>query len=85
MSIIGWIIAGLIIGALAKFVMPGRDPGGIIVTILLGIAGAIVGGWIGSSFGFGGQGEAAGWLMSILGAVILLILYRMVAKPAGAA
>lgn len=77
MSFIGWIIAGLIIGALAKFVMPGKDPGGLIVTVLLGIAGAIVGGWIGTSMGFGREGEAAGWIMSILGAVILLAVYRL--------
>ncbi|MGQ0732099.1 MAG: GlsB/YeaQ/YmgE family stress response membrane protein [Acidobacteriota bacterium] len=74
---LGWIIAGLIIGALAKLVMPGKDPGGIIVTILVGIAGAFLGGFIGQSLGLYGPGDAAGWLMSILGAVLLLALYRM--------
>ena len=78
-GLIGTIIAGLIIGALAKLVMPGRDPGGILVTILLGIAGAFVGRMVGQALGFYGPGEAAGWIMSILGAIILLWLYRMIA------
>ena len=80
MAVIGWIVFGLIVGALAKLVMPGRDPGGIIVTMLLGIAGALLGGFIGRAMGLYGPGEAAGWLMSFLGAVILLILYRMMAR-----
>ena len=77
MSIIGWIVFGLIVGALAKFVMPGRDPGGIIVTMLLGIAGALVGGFAGRALGLYGEGEAAGFVMSFIGAVILLAIYRM--------
>jgi uncharacterized membrane protein YeaQ/YmgE (transglycosylase-associated protein family) len=77
MSILGWILFGLIVGALAKLVMPGRDPGGIIVTMLLGIAGAVIGGFIGRALGFYGPGEAAGWVMSFLGAVVLLAIYRM--------
>jgi uncharacterized membrane protein YeaQ/YmgE (transglycosylase-associated protein family) len=80
MAVIGWIVFGLIVGALAKLVMPGRDPGGIIVTMLLGIAGALLGGFIGRAMGFYGPGEAAGWLMSFLGAVILLTLYRMLIR-----
>ena len=80
MAVIGWIVFGLIVGALAKLVMPGRDPGGIIVTMLLGIAGALLGGFIGRAMGFYGPGEAAGWLMSFLGAVILLMLYRMLVR-----
>jgi uncharacterized membrane protein YeaQ/YmgE (transglycosylase-associated protein family) len=78
MSILGWILFGLIVGALAKFVMPGRDPGGIIVTMLLGIAGAVIGGFIGRAMGFYGPGESAGWIMSFLGAVVLLFIYRLV-------
>ena len=78
MGILGWILFGLIVGALAKLVMPGRDPGGIIVTMLLGIAGAVLGGFIGRALGLYGEGEAAGFLMSFLGAVVLLALYRMV-------
>jgi len=71
---------GLVVGALAKLVMPGRDPGGIIVTMLLGIAGALLGGFLGRAMGLYGPGEAAGFLMSFLGAVILLILYRMMMR-----
>jgi uncharacterized membrane protein YeaQ/YmgE (transglycosylase-associated protein family) len=78
MTILSWILFGLIVGALAKLVMPGRDPGGIIVTMLLGIAGSVLGGFVGQAMGFYRQGEAAGWLMSILGAVLLLGIYRMV-------
>ena len=78
MAILGWILFGLIVGALAKFVMPGRDPGGIIVTMLLGIAGAVLGGFLGRVLGFYREGEAAGWIMSFVGAVVLLALYRMI-------
>ena len=80
MGILGWILFGLIIGALAKLVMPGRDPGGIIVTMLLGIAGAVLGGFVGRALGFYGPGEAAGFLMSFVGAVLLLVLYRMMVR-----
>src|SRR5262245_3726227 len=80
MAVIGWIVFGLIVGALAKLVMPGRDPGGIIVTMLLGIAGALLGGFIGRATGLYGPGEAAGFLMSFIGAVILLALYRMMIR-----
>jgi uncharacterized membrane protein YeaQ/YmgE (transglycosylase-associated protein family) len=77
MGILGWILFGLVAGVIAKLVMPGRDPGGFIVTILLGIAGALLGGFLGRALGFYGEGEAAGMLMSILGAIILLAIYRM--------
>jgi uncharacterized membrane protein YeaQ/YmgE (transglycosylase-associated protein family) len=80
MGILAWILFGLVIGVIAKLLMPGRDPGGFIVTILLGIAGALVGGFIGRAMGFYGEGESAGWLMSILGAIILLALYRMLVR-----
>lgn len=80
MAILSWIVFGLVIGIIAKLLMPGRDPGGFIVTILLGIAGALVGGFIGRAMGFYGEGQSAGWLMSILGAVILLALYRMLMR-----
>jgi uncharacterized membrane protein YeaQ/YmgE (transglycosylase-associated protein family) len=76
-SILGWIIFGLIIGALAKLVMPGRDPGGIIVTIVLGIVGALLGGWLGRAIGWYGPNEAAGFVMALIGALILLGLYRL--------
>ena len=81
MTIIAWILFGLVVGVIAKLLMPGRDPGGFIVTILLGIAGALLGGFIGRALGFYGPGGQAGWLMSIAGAIILLVLYRMVARP----
>ena len=80
MAILGWILFGLVIGALAKLVMPGRDPGGIIVTMLLGIAGAVLGGFLGRVLGFYREGEAAGWIMSFIGAVVLLGIYRMVMR-----
>jgi uncharacterized membrane protein YeaQ/YmgE (transglycosylase-associated protein family) len=80
MEIISWIVFGLLIGIIAKILMPGRDPGGFIVTTLLGIAGALVGGFIGRAMGFYGEGQSAGWLMSILGAIILLALYRMMVR-----
>ena len=76
-TVIAAILSGIIIGALAKFVMPGRDPGGLVVTMLLGIAGALLGGFLGRSLGFYTPDQSAGWLMSILGAVVLLALYRM--------
>ena len=84
MTVLAWIIVGLVVGALAKLVMPGRDPGGIIVTILLGIAGAFVGGAVGRALGFYDPGQPAGWIMSILGAILLLVGYRAVAghRPA---
>lgn len=82
MGIFSWIVLGLIVGALAKLIMPGKDPGGIIVTILLGIAGAFVGGFIGS---FLGLGDVTGFNLGSLflatgGAVLLLFLYRKVKK-----
>ena len=79
MGILGWIVFGLIVGAVAKLLMPGRDPGGIIVTMLLGIAGAVLGGFVGRALGFYREGEAAGFLMALVGAVVLLALYRMIA------
>ena len=76
LGILGWIVFGLIIGAAAKLLMPGRDPGGIVVTILLGIAGALLGGFLGRTVGLYGEGDLAGVFMSILGAVLLLLVYR---------
>lgn len=70
------IVLGLIVGAIAKFIMPGDDPGGIIVTILIGIVGAIVGGFIGRVLGLYQPGEAAGFIMSVVGALVLLFAYR---------
>lgn len=79
-GLIGTIIFGLIVGIVAKLMMPGKDPGGIIITIILGIVGSVVGRWLGQALGFYGADDAAGFLMSLVGAVLLLALYRMVAK-----
>ena len=78
MNIIGWLLFGLIVGAIAKFLMPGRDPGGWIVTILLGIAGSFVGGFLASTL-MGADNQAAGWIGSIIGAMVLLLIYRKIA------
>lgn len=80
MGILTWILFGLVVGIIAKLLMPGRDPGGFIVTILLGIAGALLGGFIGRAMGFYGENDAAGWIVSILGAILLLAIYRMMAR-----
>jgi uncharacterized membrane protein YeaQ/YmgE (transglycosylase-associated protein family) len=80
MGILSWILFGLVVGVIAKLLMPGRDPGGFIVTMLLGIAGALVGGFVGRAMGFYGESQGAGWIMSILGAIVLLALYRMTAR-----
>jgi uncharacterized membrane protein YeaQ/YmgE (transglycosylase-associated protein family) len=77
MNFIGWILFGLVVGAIAKFLMPGRDPGGWIVTILLGIAGSFVGGFLATQI-MGSDQAAAGWIGSILGAMILLFIYRLI-------
>ena len=80
MGILSWILFGLVVGVIAKLLMPGRDPGGFIVTILLGIAGALFGGFIGRAMGFYGESQGAGWIMSILGAILLLAVYRMMMR-----
>ena len=76
-GVLGWMLFGLVVGAVAKLVMPGRDPGGMIVTMLIGIVGALLGGYIGQAVGWYGPQDGAGFLMSLLGAVILLWLYRV--------
>ena len=76
MGIIGWIVVGLIVGAIAKLIMPGRDPGGFIVTALIGIAGALIGGFLGRAFGLYGDNDPVGFFMAVLGSIILLWLYR---------
>jgi uncharacterized membrane protein YeaQ/YmgE (transglycosylase-associated protein family) len=82
---IGWIVFGLVVGAIAKLLMPGKDPGGCIITMLLGIAGAVVGGYLGRMLGLYQEGEPAGFLMALVGAVVLLGIYRLIignrAKP----
>ncbi len=81
MHILITLIVGLIVGALAKLVMPGKDPGGVVITTLLGVAGAFIAGALGHSLGWYEIGEGPGLIASILGAVILLAIYRAVARP----
>ena len=82
LGIIGWIIFGLIVGALAKLIMPGRDPGGMLVTIGLGIAGALVAGFIGQLLGLYRPGQTGGFIAATLGAILILLVYRkVVARP----
>jgi uncharacterized membrane protein YeaQ/YmgE (transglycosylase-associated protein family) len=78
MDIILWILFGLVVGVVAKFVFPGPDPGGIVLTIVLGIVGAMVGGWLGRMLGFYRPGDVAGFLTAVVGAVIILAVYRAV-------
>lgn len=78
-GVLGWIVVGLIAGVLAKFLMPGRDPGGIFITILIGIAGGLLGGFVASKLGIGG-GNFMNILIATAGAVVLLVIYRLV-KP----
>lgn len=76
---ISTLIVGLIVGAIAKLLMPGRDPGGFIVTMIIGVVGAFLASFIGRALGWYGEGDGAGWIASILGAMLLLWIYRMVA------
>jgi uncharacterized membrane protein YeaQ/YmgE (transglycosylase-associated protein family) len=79
-GVIGWILVGLIAGAIAKLLMPGRDPGGCIITILIGIAGAVLAGFVGQSVGWYRPGEGAGLLAAIVGAFVILLVYRLIMK-----
>ena len=83
MHLIWTLLIGLVIGAVAKFLMPGKDPGGIIITMLIGIAGSLIAGFLGRALGWYKEGEGAGFIMSVVGAIILLAIYRMFKpKPA---
>ncbi|HWI19817.1 MAG TPA: GlsB/YeaQ/YmgE family stress response membrane protein [Vicinamibacterales bacterium] len=77
MGILGWIVFGLVVGAIAKLLMPGRDPGGIIVTMVLGIVGALLGGFVGRALGMYGENESAGFIMALVGSIVVLLIYRM--------
>ena len=79
-GVIGWIVIGLLAGGIAKLIMPGRDPGGCIVTILLGIAGALLAGFLGRALGWYGPGEGAGFIAATVGAILILLLYRLVVR-----
>jgi uncharacterized membrane protein YeaQ/YmgE (transglycosylase-associated protein family) len=80
-SFIGAIIIGGLAGLVAKMLTPGRDPGGFIITVLLGIAGAMVATFLGQALGWYGPGQSAGFIGAVVGAVIILLVYRMVARP----
>ena len=82
-GILGWIVIGLLAGGIAKLLMPGKDPGGCIITILLGIAGALLAGFIGKSVGWYETNEGAGFLAAIVGAFLILLVYRMIATRRG--
>jgi uncharacterized membrane protein YeaQ/YmgE (transglycosylase-associated protein family) len=79
-GILAWIVIGGLAGGIAKLLMPGRDPGGCIVTILLGIAGALLAGWIGHAIGWYQMGEGAGFVAAIVGAFLILLVYRLIAR-----
>jgi uncharacterized membrane protein YeaQ/YmgE (transglycosylase-associated protein family) len=76
MYIIGWILFGLVVGIVAKFLMPGRDPGGFFITVLLGIVGSLVGGFLGRLVGWYGDGDPVGFVMAVVGSIVLLAAYR---------
>ncbi len=78
LSLLWSALIGLVIGALAKLIMPGKDPGGIIITMLIGIAGSMLATFLGSAIGLYRQGQSAGFLMSLLGAILLLAIYRVI-------
>ena len=78
-GILGWIVIGGLAGAIAKFLMPGRDPGGCIITILLGIGGALLPGWIGHAIGWYSENEGAGFIAAVVGAFVILFIYRLIA------
>ena len=79
MSVLGWIVFGLIVGVVAKFLMPGRDPGGFVVTIGIGIVGALLGGFLGRVLGLYREGDPVGFFMAVLGSILLLWIYRRTA------
>jgi uncharacterized membrane protein YeaQ/YmgE (transglycosylase-associated protein family) len=81
MGLIWTIVIGFVAGALAKFIMPGKDPGGFIVTTLLGIVGALVARFVGQAIGWYHEGDRAGFIASVLGAILLLVIYRLVKRP----
>ena len=80
MSFLWMLIIGLVVGAIAKLLMPGKDPGGIIVTMLIGIAGALIAGFLGRALGWYAEGEPAGFIASVVGAILLLIIYRLATR-----
>jgi uncharacterized membrane protein YeaQ/YmgE (transglycosylase-associated protein family) len=82
-AIMGWIMVGLVAGVLAKLLMPGRDPGGLVVTVLLGVAGALLAGYLGQVLRWYNPSEAKGWVGTTVGAVLILAVYRLVMTKRG--
>lgn len=80
MGVIGWIVFGLVVGIVAKILMPGRDPGGFVITAIIGIVGALIGGFVGRALGWYREGDPVGFVMALVGAIILLAIYRAVAR-----
>ena len=80
MGVLGWIVFGLVVGIIAKLVVPGRDPGGLFLTMGLGIVGALVGGYLGRILGLYGPNDPVGFLMALGGSILLLVVYRMMAR-----
>jgi len=76
MHVIGWILFGLVVGVVAKFLMPGRDPGGFVITAILGIVGGLVGGFVGRAMGWYGDGDPVGFVLAVVGSIIVLTVYR---------
>jgi uncharacterized membrane protein YeaQ/YmgE (transglycosylase-associated protein family) len=79
MAILGWIMFGFLVGIVAKLVTPGRDPGGFIVTVLLGVAGALLGGFLGRAVGWYREGDPVGFATAVVGSIVLLVLHRLIA------
>lgn len=80
MYILGWILFGLVVGTIAKLLMPGRDPGGFVLTAVIGIVGALLGGWIGRAMGMYRTDDPVGFIMALLGSMLLLFIYRMATR-----
>jgi uncharacterized membrane protein YeaQ/YmgE (transglycosylase-associated protein family) len=80
MGVIGWIIFGLLVGIVAKFLMPGRDPGGFVITAIIGIVGALLGGYLGRAIGWYREGDPVGFVVAVLGSIVLLALYRLMVR-----
>ena len=83
MGCVGWIVIGLVAGGLAKLLIPGKDPGGCVITILLGIAGALVAGFLGKAVGWYDDNQGAGFIAAIVGAFLILLIYRLVLRRRG--
>jgi uncharacterized membrane protein YeaQ/YmgE (transglycosylase-associated protein family) len=84
MTVLGWIVFGLIVGIVGKLVMPGKDPGGFLATVAIGIVGAVIGGFLGRVLGMYGEGDPVGFIMAVIGAMLFLWLYRMITRRSAA-